>query len=200
MKIRGIVLAGGKSSRFREDKALAKIGNVTMIEHAVELLHQVNLDVAIVTNAVRDYSFLNCKIVQDVIPEKGPIGGLYTVCEAFRNETFLVLTCDMPGVSIACLQNLLKHHSLEYQVSLYGDERQAVNPFPGIYSASLKNRLKEKIAYNQLSMHELLTKTERLNQLPPFSDSKVFFNVNLKSDLEQWRINISCCTLCRRAD
>ena len=36
--ILGIILAGGKSSRFGEDKSIAKLGDKTLLDHTINCL------------------------------------------------------------------------------------------------------------------------------------------------------------------
>src|SRR3989338_8558633 len=76
-RFQGIVLAGGKSSRFGEDKALALLDGVTFLETAVRRLQEIGLRVTVITNRTRDYSglHLGCDIQTDIIEEKGPLGG-----------------------------------------------------------------------------------------------------------------------------
>src|SRR3989338_5858790 len=114
-RFQGIVLAGGKSSRFGEDKALALLDGVTFLETAVRRLQEIGLRVTVITNRTRDYSglHLGCDIQTDIIEEKGPLGGLYTACRLFPGHAVLVVVCDMPSMSVSLLERLIRSHRRE---------------------------------------------------------------------------------------
>ena len=106
--IRGLVLAGGKSSRFGEDKALAHYEGISFLERAVNSLKLLGLHPVVVTRRGADYSFVRCPVIYDKFPEQGPLGGIYTALTVFRETAFLTLTCDMPFVTLAALSGLLE--------------------------------------------------------------------------------------------
>ena len=74
-EITGIILCGGKSTRMRSNKALLRIGELTVIEIMVAKLKSVFSDVIISANNKNDYSFLNLHIIQDEFIDKGPLSG-----------------------------------------------------------------------------------------------------------------------------
>jgi molybdenum cofactor guanylyltransferase len=73
--VSGIILAGGKSSRYGSNKALVKVNGARLIERAVRVMKAVFQQVILVTNAPADYAFLELPMVQDLIKGLGPIGG-----------------------------------------------------------------------------------------------------------------------------
>jgi len=56
--ITGIILAGGKSSRFGSNKALAKFNGTPLIERAIGILGKVFKNLMIITNSPLEYSYL----------------------------------------------------------------------------------------------------------------------------------------------
>jgi len=67
----GIVLAGGKSIRFGEDKALAQVRGETFIHRAISLLKELKLEVVIVTSQNKVYSDISCSVIEDLLPDHG---------------------------------------------------------------------------------------------------------------------------------
>ena len=81
--ILGIILAGGKSSRFGEDKSIAKLGNKTLIDHTISKIENKFNEILIISNN-KEYNFKSKKIyvVQDFI--KGQLGPLVGILTAMK--------------------------------------------------------------------------------------------------------------------
>jgi molybdopterin-guanine dinucleotide biosynthesis protein A len=96
LEISGIILAGGKSQRMGEDKAFIKIAEKPIIETIIDLFHKVFKETLIVTNRKDSYLYLKVGVYEDIFPEQGALGGLYT--GLFRSNSFnsFVAACDMP--------------------------------------------------------------------------------------------------------
>src|ERR1043165_919776 len=77
----GYVLAGGASSRFGRDKALAQLGGQAVLARMCNLVETVTGSVHVVASAVR-YPNLRAKIVEDRWPGEGPLGGIITALNA----------------------------------------------------------------------------------------------------------------------
>jgi molybdenum cofactor guanylyltransferase len=98
--VRGYVLAGGASSRFGTDKALAELQGKSMLTRTVELLSTFCGNVAIVAPTVklRDPSV---ETILDRWPGEGPLGGILTALFDAKQKSWsdawnLILSCDMP--------------------------------------------------------------------------------------------------------
>lgn len=187
MNWKGIVLAGGKSRRFGEDKALATMDGITLIERAVSLLRQVQIDPIVITNKTRKYSFLNCQIERDLIPDMGPLGGIYTACELFKgsDSTLLVLTCDMPHITVSELSVLMKDHERENKITLFDSGRNRLQPFPGVYESDLYADALCAFKKEKLSMQEFIRSVSNYRVIPCEFNRDRFLNVNDKHSLVQ---------------
>lgn len=96
-----IVLAGGKSSRMKTNKAFLPIGNASLIETIIHKLEDLFQEVIVVTNDAPLYSHLKVRIVNDIIPEQGPLSGIHAGLIASKFNYSFVLACDMPFVNAA---------------------------------------------------------------------------------------------------
>jgi len=181
--MKGLILAGGRSTRFGSDKTLAVYEGKTFIEKAVLFLESVDLEAVIVTRPGTNYSFLKCKTIYDLLPQKGPLGGIYTAMSFFRNTSFLVLSCDMPALTRDALEELLNQHEPSRQLTFYSTPDKAKQPFPGIYEASLFDIIEYKINYGDLSMHGLLEAVPQRKKVQWQGNPAVFHNINYKEDL-----------------
>jgi molybdopterin-guanine dinucleotide biosynthesis protein A len=106
-KVSAVILAGGKSRRMGRDKALLEFDGKTLIERVIERVRTVSDDIIIVCNDVDTYAKFGVRIVTDVIPGKGSLGGLYSGMLAAREEYALALACDMPFLNDALLRYLI---------------------------------------------------------------------------------------------
>jgi molybdopterin-guanine dinucleotide biosynthesis protein A len=77
MNAAGIILAGGKSSRFKANKALAMIESQRLIDRIVAVLASVFPKIILVTNTPEQYKMLGVQMVMDIIPKKGPLSGIH---------------------------------------------------------------------------------------------------------------------------
>jgi len=92
----GIILSGGKSRRIGENKAFLKIGEKYIIQMVVESLKSVVEKIIVVTDNPYRYKFLRVKIVKDIIPGKGSLGGIYTGLFYSKDYYNFICGCDMP--------------------------------------------------------------------------------------------------------
>lgn len=100
--VSGIVLAGGRSSRFGRDKLAAEIDGTTLLERAMTAVAAVASEVIVVT-APDDDRALPATAVPGrrvVDPEAfgGPLVGLRTGLEVAREPIVVVVAGDMPTI------------------------------------------------------------------------------------------------------
>lgn len=94
--VTGVILAGGKSSRFGRNKALEKIDGMTLIERVCSIFSSVFPQLLVVTNSPDEYVFLNIPITGDIIQGLGPIGGIYSGLCSMKTQAGFFVACDMP--------------------------------------------------------------------------------------------------------
>ena len=184
MTVRGVVLAGGKSSRFGEDKALVKMNGTTFLEKAVNLLKELETDPVVITNSYRDYSFIDCPIYKDRIADRGPLGGLYTACELFKGEVVFVLTCDMPALKCSNLRTLLEAHQKGSLITVYVNQEGEVEPFPGLYDSGLSDLILARVEHRPFAVRAFIDAIPQRAVIPFKEDARALLSVNQKSDLE----------------
>jgi molybdenum cofactor guanylyltransferase len=109
-KFEGFVLAGGKSSRMKTNKAFLNIGNETFIQHAVKTLSPVcERRVKIILNPDQSAAeFSSFDYVRDVFPERGAPGGIHAALVNSKCEWAIILACDLPLVTEKIITELAK--------------------------------------------------------------------------------------------
>jgi molybdopterin-guanine dinucleotide biosynthesis protein A len=98
------IQAGGQSSRMGEDKALKPFLGRPLIQRVVERLTPIADEVIVTTNLPEDYQFLDLRLVSDLRPGRGALGGLYTAIASASRSMVAVAACDMPFASATLLR------------------------------------------------------------------------------------------------
>lgn len=181
------ILCGGKSSRMQTEKGLVLYNGKPFIVHIIEAVLPISNNIQLITNG-NDYDDLNCKIVNDVVEDKGPLGGIYSALQSSETEINLILSCDIPLISTEILWELIEKHKSNSEVSIFEVENR-VHPLIGIYSKKIMPILKHSIDENQLKMMDFISKTAL--QINSISDerSKQFQNINSVIELNELNNN-----------
>jgi molybdopterin-guanine dinucleotide biosynthesis protein A len=95
----GVVLAGGRSTRLRRNKALVELGGVPLVERQVRRLGTICREVILVANDPEPYGALGVRIVPDQYRDKGPLAGIHAGLAASTTDYSFVVACDMPFFS-----------------------------------------------------------------------------------------------------
>jgi len=98
------IQAGGASSRMGEDKALKTFLGRPLIQRVVERLTPIADEILVTTNTPDDYRFLGLRLVPDLRPGRGALGGLYTAIASAAQPVVAVAACDMPFASAPLLE------------------------------------------------------------------------------------------------
>ena len=189
-----IVLAGGKSLRLGYDKVLETIGNTSLLERVISRVSLLSSEVIIVTAneptnlELVDYPKL--RILSDIYPGKGPIGGIYTGLAISTSFYNLVVASDMPFLNQNLLHYMIKlSANCDLVVPRVGN---LVEPLHAVYTKKCLATIEQMIKQDKLSVNQLfhLVKTryveaEEIERFDPKHLS--FFNINTKADLKRAR-------------
>jgi molybdopterin-guanine dinucleotide biosynthesis protein A len=94
-----VIQAGGQSSRMGEDKALKPLHGRPLIQHVIDRMLPIADEIIVTTNRPAEYEFLNLRLVPDLKPGRGALGGLYTAIASATSPLVAVVACDMPFAS-----------------------------------------------------------------------------------------------------
>jgi molybdopterin-guanine dinucleotide biosynthesis protein A len=98
------IQAGGQSSRMGEDKALKMFLGRPLIQRVVERISPSADEVIVTTNRPDEYRFLDLRLIPDLKPGRGALGGLYTAIASASHSVVAVVACDMPFASASLLR------------------------------------------------------------------------------------------------
>lgn len=99
--IAGIVLAGGRSRRMGQDKAMLPWNDGNLLTHMQGLLLQAGATPVRVSGAYPAFAG-----VEDALAGQGPLGGLHSVLRTLPDGMAWVVPVDMPRLDVALLRRL----------------------------------------------------------------------------------------------
>ena len=193
----GIILAGGKSSRFGEDKSNIKIGSKTLLDHTIDKIEKEFSEVLIISNN-KEYNFKNKKIhtVKDCIEgQLGPLVGILTamkwVNENKKNYKWIAsFPCDTPFFDNKLISKLkLKTKETSKKLIFLNSDKKRHNIF-GLWSMDLIETLEKDIknSFRKVEIWADKVGYESININTEKFDR--FLNINTKKDLEKAKENI----------
>ena len=86
------------------DKALVPFNGVTLIEHVIQRLSPLTDDLIIISPHGDEINSIGYTIYPDLVPDKGPLMGLYTGLHYAKHGIVAVVACDMPFVNPALIK------------------------------------------------------------------------------------------------
>ncbi len=187
-KITGVILAGGKSSRMGFNKADAEVNGETMLKIMIEKLREVTPNIIVSSGSI-SYPNIPWLQIPDEFPQNGPMGGIYSVLKASTSSLNLIVSCDIPLVSVSLLKYIVSEAKengalLTVPVDCTGSPQMLC----AVYHKDILPVLKQQIDLNQLKMRSLLdlVSVEYINitKEHPLYNENDFINVNNASTLQ----------------
>lgn len=178
-------MAGGKSSRMGNDKGLLDFEGKPMVNYAIDLLTNY-FKVLIVSSNNSDYKMFNLPVVADFHKNCGPICGLHAVLNHVETPHVFILSCDMPLMSGAVIENILRNFNEdEIVVPRLSDGK--TEPLCAIYSLNLLPKIEKQMLKGCYKMTELIKSSA--TKYVDFNDAAPFYNINYPNDLKLPRHN-----------
>jgi molybdopterin-guanine dinucleotide biosynthesis protein A len=111
-EISGVILAGGRSSRFGSDKLAARLGDRTLLDLAIAGVAAVASEIVVVVAPGDDRTpepiDRPVRLVVDPERHGGPLVGLLAGLEAVEQPLTIVAGGDMPTLSAAVLEAMVR--------------------------------------------------------------------------------------------
>jgi molybdopterin-guanine dinucleotide biosynthesis protein A len=121
LNLAGYILAGGRSTRMGQDKALLPIDGMTLVQRVAAAVGRAAESVTVVGDP-KKYSGLGYPVIPDLRLGMGPLAGMETALKHTFSEWNLIAACDLAALPAEMLQAVCFH-----AVTL-GDEIDAVVP------------------------------------------------------------------------
>jgi molybdopterin-guanine dinucleotide biosynthesis protein A len=187
-----VVLAGGKSRRLGVDKAAIRLRDgLTLLECAIDSLREVTDDVLVVTDRADRFAGLGVRVVEDMYPGAGPLGGIYTGLVAATPAPALVVACDMPYLNASLLRYLIEV-AADWDVAIPRRAGGLLEPLHAVYGQGCRKAIRSHLDRRDLQafvfLPEVRVRYVEEPEVRTFDPAlRCFFNVNTSADLEAIR-------------
>lgn len=184
MKIAGIVLAGGQSSRYGPPKMFESFDGQPLYKKSLNALQENELNPLIIaTNAYLQPMFAeeNIAMIIEENPHQGPLSALQNIMANFPDvEWFFIIASDMPKMNADFIQNMLLFIDDRYD-AIVPKQASRIQPLASLYRRSSLPKAQRLLQQNKRSMKVLL---EQLRVCyVEFEDScSTFVNINTQLD------------------
>jgi molybdopterin-guanine dinucleotide biosynthesis protein A len=185
------IQAGGQSSRMGEDKALKPFLGRPLIQRVIERLAPIADEVIVTTNSPEEYAFLDQRLIPDLKPGRGALGGLYTAIASASNPYVAVVACDMPFASAQLIEAATKLMVQEQVDVVIAKGEEGYEPLHAVYrreaclpaiEAAIAADLWKVIAWFPQVRVRVLTSDE-LSRYDP--QNLAFWNVNTPEEFAE---------------
>jgi molybdopterin-guanine dinucleotide biosynthesis protein A len=188
LDIAGVILAGGRSSRFGSNKALAILDGKPLVQHVADLISGLFQECLLVTNTPEEYKFLSLPMTYDRYQGSGPLAGIHAALLEINAPRVFVVACDMPSLSPELIRYMCNNINEQDYDAIIPWLEKGQEPLFGIYHKNSltvidtclqKNdcqiiRALEDLRVRRVSEQEVLSITGNLN---------CFKNINRPEDI-----------------
>ena len=194
--VTGVILAGGKSRRMRENKALMQLGDDSLIGHVIRRMRLITDELLLITNSPTEYGHLGVSMHGDIFPDTGALGGIYTSLTHASSDAVLCAACDSPflnpklltylvsvlGEYDAVMPETFAHHEDTTQITL--------QTLCAVYSKRCLPVIESMLRESELRVHALAERAHIKRVSPEVwqtfdSEGMSFFNINTPEDFER---------------
>lgn len=187
-QITGVVLAGGMSSRFGSNKAMALWHGKSLIQHVCDTLSSVFDDMLLSTNTPAQYAFLKIPIVKDQYQNLGPLAGIQAALTASSRSWIFVSGCDMPAITSDLIIRLCNYTKNNFEAVIPW-LKSGPEPLCGLYHKTALAKIDTQLASGRVKAQDLVSRLsarkveeEELIDIP--GGLQIFSNINRIVDLE----------------
>lgn len=184
------IIAGGKSARMGRDKAFVRLAGKPLIQHVIERSQNLGQsETILIVNQPERYEHLGFAMYQDVWPNKGSLGGIYTALTYAQNPHTLVIACDMP---------FIKTELLRFMIAQISDDIDIIAPrisgYPqglhAIYSQACRQPIRKQLEANRLKIIRFydwmrVRYLDEADYAPYDAAGRSFTNLNTPEELRQ---------------
>jgi molybdopterin-guanine dinucleotide biosynthesis protein A len=190
--ILAVVLAGGKSKRFGEDKNHIKLGDKTLLEHVLSKINNKFEEVLIVSShSLEVKKIKNVTVIPDCYDDLGPLAGVLSAMKWVKESQKLyqwvaTFPCDTPFFETSIIEEYKKRIKLNDSLLYFIKSNNKRHNIFGLWSIELLKILEDDLIKNNFrKVEEWANKigVKTIDIETKKFDS--FFNINTKKDFEE---------------
>jgi len=190
--ILAVVLAGGKSKRFGEDKNHMKLGDKTLLEHVLSKISNKFEEILIVSShSLETKKIKNITVIPDCLDDLGPLAGVLSSMKWIKEnqksyQWVATFPSDTPFFEISIIEEYKKRIKLNDSLLYFIKSNNKRHNIFGLWSMELLKTLEDDLIKNNFRKVEewankIGVKTIDL-ETKKFDP---FFNINTKEDFEE---------------
>ena len=190
MRIIAAILAGGEASRLgRIAKGLlADAAGVSLIERLIGEAASAGIhEVVLSVNDPQPYLRFGKRLIADLHPGTGPLGGIEAVLEGLSGncDSVLFLPCDLPNISARELTALLEaHRRIPDLIAMIGTKDNE-HPLCAVVPVALRGVVSAAVRSGEYGVVRLWQRSNAI--IVAVDDPSRLVNLNTPDDLCQWR-------------
>jgi molybdopterin-guanine dinucleotide biosynthesis protein A len=190
-KILGVVLAGGKSLRFGEDKSQVKLNNKSLIDHILSEVLTEFKELLIVSNNLIEFNKSeNISIISDFKNNLGPLGGVLTAMKWIKDNNkdyqwISTFPTDTPFFKNQILKDFHDKINLKNGKLFFIKSNNTRHNIFGLWSIDLADKLEKDLENGDRKVEDWANKVGVNIIDMQFEKNDPFFNINTKEDLEK---------------
>jgi molybdopterin-guanine dinucleotide biosynthesis protein A len=187
----GVVLAGGKSQRFGEDKSQVKLGDKILIDYILsEIIDEFNEVLVVSNNSINFKKSKKISLIQDFKKDLGPLGGVLTAMKWVKDNNkdyqwISTFPADTPFFKNQILKDFLQNINQEEDKLFFIKSNNTRHNIFGIWSIDLIDKLEEDLARGERKVEFWANSVGVKNIEMEFDNKDPFFNINTKEDLKK---------------
>ena len=189
--ILGVVLAGGRSKRFGEDKSQVKLEGKILINYILSEILDVFDEILIVANS--DIEFMQSKKISKTVDfqkDLGPLGGVLSAMKWIKqnNKNYQWISTfpsDTPFFKKELLKYFYEKINFNESKLFFIKSNSTRHNIFGLWSLDLLSQLEEDLIKKGERKVELWTNSIGVKNIDmQFKNNDPFFNINTRKDLE----------------
>ena len=187
----GVVLAGGKSQRFGEDKSQVKLGDKILIDYILsEIIDEFNEVLVVSNNSINFRKSKKISLIQDFKKDLGPLGGVLTAMKWVKDNNkdyqwISTFPVDTPFFKNQILKVFLKSINLNESKLFFIKSNNTRHNIFGLWSIDLMDKLEEDLNKGERKVEVWANSIGVKNINMKFENKDPFFNINTKEDLKK---------------
>ena len=190
-KILGVVLAGGKSQRFGQDKTQVKLNGKILIDYILSEIIDEFKETLIVTN--QSISFMSSKkitVIEDFKKGLGPLGGVLSAMKWIKDNNkeyswISTFPADTPFFTKKELKSFYNDIKIENNKLFFIKDKNTRHNIFGLWSLDLMDQLETDL-YNGERKVEIWANSIGVSTVNiEYKNINPFFNINTIDDLEK---------------
>ena len=190
-KILGVVLAGGKSQRFGQDKSQVKLQGKILIDYILsEIVDEFNETLIVTNNLINFMSSDKIFLTKDFKNGLGPLGGVFTAMKWVKENNkkynwISTFPTDTPFFKKKELKNFYKNIKISDSKLFFIKSKKTRHNIFGLWSMDLMDQLESDLLKGERKV-ELWANSVGVSTINiEYKKIDPFFNINTKEDLEK---------------